>query len=251
MGQRRALAERLPQGARAGPRSAGLLRPDGADLPRRLGAARHLVRRLHPHHRAAPSRRRAGDDGEDPRQRRSLRGRLRGLVLRVVRGVQAGEGSGRRAVSDPSDRSRRGSARRTTSSGCRRIAIACSRTSRRIPEFLQPDVRRNEILRLLEAGLEDISISRAGQPWGIPVPFDPTSVVYVWFDALINYITAVGYGADPERAGEVVAGRPARRRQGHHALPRRRLAGDADGARARRCRGRCSATAGSTSRARR
>ncbi len=67
------------------------------------------------------------------------------------------------------------------------------------PEFLQPDVRRNEILRLLEAGLEDISISRAGQPWGIPVPYDPSSVVYVWFDALINYITAVGYGADPER----------------------------------------------------
>jgi len=67
------------------------------------------------------------------------------------------------------------------------------------PEFLQPDVRRNEILRLLEAGLDDISISRAGQPWGIPVPYDPKSVVYVWFDALINYITAVGYGADPER----------------------------------------------------
>ena len=119
------------------------------------------------------------------------------------------------------------------------------------PEFLQPDVRRNEILRLLEAGLEDISISRAGQPWGIPVPYDPKSVVYVWFDALINYITAVGYGADPDRLAQVVAGRPARRRQGHHALPRRRLAGDADGARARRCRGRCSATAGSTSRARR
>ena len=70
------------------------------------------------------------------------------------------------------------------------------------PEFLQPDVRRNEILRLLEAGLEDISISRAGQPWGIPVPYDPSSVVYVWFDALINYITAVGYGADPDRVAK-------------------------------------------------
>ena len=51
------------------------------------------------------------------------------------------------------------------------------------PEFLQPDVRRNEILRLLESGLEDISISRAGQSWGIPLPTDPSSVVYVWFDA--------------------------------------------------------------------
>jgi methionyl-tRNA synthetase len=65
------------------------------------------------------------------------------------------------------------------------------------PDFLQPDVRRNEILKLLEAGLEDISISRAGQAWGIPLPFDPASVVYVWFDALINYASGVGLGNDP------------------------------------------------------
>ncbi len=64
------------------------------------------------------------------------------------------------------------------------------------PEFLQPDVRRNEILRLIEGGLLDISVSRAGQSWGIPLPFDPSSVVYVWFDALINYASAVGLGAD-------------------------------------------------------
>jgi methionyl-tRNA synthetase len=67
------------------------------------------------------------------------------------------------------------------------------------PTFLQPDVRRNEMLRLLERGLEDISVSRTGQSWGIPLPFDPSSVVYVWFDALINYIAAVGYGTDDER----------------------------------------------------
>ncbi|HTI36469.1 MAG TPA: methionine--tRNA ligase [Vicinamibacterales bacterium] len=64
------------------------------------------------------------------------------------------------------------------------------------PEFLQPEIRRNEILRLLEAGLEDISISRAGQAWGIPLPQDPRSVTYVWFDALINYASAVGFGSD-------------------------------------------------------
>ncbi|HET7616918.1 MAG TPA: methionine--tRNA ligase [Vicinamibacterales bacterium] len=64
------------------------------------------------------------------------------------------------------------------------------------PEFLVPDVRRNEILRLLDAGLEDISISRAGQAWGIPLPHDPDSVTYVWFDALINYASAVGFGQD-------------------------------------------------------
>jgi methionyl-tRNA synthetase len=65
------------------------------------------------------------------------------------------------------------------------------------PEFTVPDVRRNEILRLLESGLEDISVSRAGQAWGIPMPDDPASVIYVWVDALINYITAVGYGTNP------------------------------------------------------
>jgi methionyl-tRNA synthetase len=64
------------------------------------------------------------------------------------------------------------------------------------PEFLVPEIRRNEILRLIEAGLDDISVSRAGQAWGIPMPQDPSSVVYVWFDALINYISAVGLGTD-------------------------------------------------------
>ena len=66
------------------------------------------------------------------------------------------------------------------------------------PEFLQPDIRRNEILRFLEAGPEDISMSRTGQSWGIPLPFDQSSVVYVWVDALINYISAVGYGSDDD-----------------------------------------------------
>ena len=65
-------------------------------------------------------------------------------------------------------------------------------------EFLVPEVRRNEILRLLEAGLEDISVSRAGQAWGIPMPDDPSSVIYVWVDALINYLSAVGYGTKAE-----------------------------------------------------
>ncbi len=64
------------------------------------------------------------------------------------------------------------------------------------PDFLVPDIRRNEILRLIEGGLEDISVSRAGQSWGIPMPDDPSSVIYVWVDALINYLTAVGFGTD-------------------------------------------------------
>ena len=66
------------------------------------------------------------------------------------------------------------------------------------PEFLEPEIRRNEILRFLESGPEDISMSRTGQSWGIPLPNDPDSVVYVWVDALINYLSAVGYGRDEE-----------------------------------------------------
>jgi len=73
---------------------------------------------------------------------------------------------------------------------------------RESPSFIEPEVRRNEILRFVEGGLEDLSMSRAGQSWGIPLPFDPKSVVYVWFDALINYAAAVGYGWDDDRFRE-------------------------------------------------
>jgi len=58
---------------------------------------------------------------------------------------------------------------------------------------VEPAIRRNEVLKVLEGGLEDVSISRARFPWGIPFPNDPEHTVYVWFDALINYITAAGF----------------------------------------------------------
>ncbi len=67
------------------------------------------------------------------------------------------------------------------------------------PDFIQPISRRNEIVSLVESGLQDVSISRKGIPWGIPVPFDPDQTIYVWFDALLNYITAIGYGSDEAR----------------------------------------------------
>src|SRR6185312_13027148 len=66
------------------------------------------------------------------------------------------------------------------------------------PEFIQPESRRNEIVNLVQSGLQDVSISRKGFTWGIPVPFDPEQTIYVWFDALLNYVTAVGYGTDDE-----------------------------------------------------
>jgi methionyl-tRNA synthetase len=58
---------------------------------------------------------------------------------------------------------------------------------------VKPAIRRNEVLRLLESGLQDISVSRLRQPWGIPFPGDPEQTVYVWFDALINYLSATGF----------------------------------------------------------
>ncbi|MFM1800987.1 MAG: hypothetical protein RJA81_339, partial [Planctomycetota bacterium] len=66
------------------------------------------------------------------------------------------------------------------------------------PDFIQPESRRNEVMNLVESGLQDVSISRKGFTWGIPVPFDTEQTIYVWFDALLNYITALGYGSDDE-----------------------------------------------------
>jgi methionyl-tRNA synthetase len=68
----------------------------------------------------------------------------------------------------------------------------------RHPDFLVPEPRRNEILHLIEGGLEDVSISRGFSDWGFPLPFDPSQVVYVWFDALISYMTGVGYASDDQ-----------------------------------------------------
>ena len=130
------------------------------------------------------------------RPRRHLRGVLRGLVLRVVRGLQAGEGPGRRPVPAAPDRRPSGSRRRTTSSGCRSTSSRCSSTSTRTRSSSSRTSGATRSCGCVEGGLEDISISRAGQLWGIPLPFDSGSVVYVWFDALINYISAVGYGTD-------------------------------------------------------
>ncbi|AHF05694.1 methionine--tRNA ligase [Desulfitobacterium metallireducens] len=61
------------------------------------------------------------------------------------------------------------------------------------PDFIQPASRRNEMIRFVEGGLEDLCVSRTTFQWGIQVPFDPKHVVYVWLDALINYISALGY----------------------------------------------------------
>tara|TARA_Y100000814_G_scaffold103732_1_gene72660 strand:- start:1213 stop:2808 length:1596 start_codon:yes stop_codon:yes gene_type:complete len=67
------------------------------------------------------------------------------------------------------------------------------------PDFIQPESVRNEIMQFVRQGLSDLSISRSSFDWGIKVPWDETHVVYVWFDALLNYISAIGYGVDDEQ----------------------------------------------------
>jgi methionyl-tRNA synthetase len=64
------------------------------------------------------------------------------------------------------------------------------------PDFIRPETRRNEVISFVRSGLRDLSISRSTFKWGIPVPDDPAHVIYVWMDALSNYITALGYGSE-------------------------------------------------------
>ncbi len=66
------------------------------------------------------------------------------------------------------------------------------------PAFILPEIRKNEVVSFVRSELQDISISRASFPWGIPFPNDPSHVVYVWFDALVNYLSAIGFG-DPKK----------------------------------------------------
>ena len=66
------------------------------------------------------------------------------------------------------------------------------------PSFIEPEGRKNEMMQFFENGLEDLCVTRTSFSWGIPVDFDPKHVVYVWLDALTNYIPALGYGSDDD-----------------------------------------------------
>ena len=106
-----------------------------------------------------------------------------------------GTASSRRAARRPN-----GSRRRAISSACRPMPTGCSRTTRRNPDFVTPEKYRNEIVAFVKRGLTDLSISRTTFDWGVPVPGDPRHVMYVWVDALTNYITATGFPDDGPRA---------------------------------------------------
>ncbi len=117
------------------------------------------------------------------------------------------------------------------------------------PEFVTPENYRNEIVAFVKRGLKDLSISRTTFDWGIPVPDDPRHVMYVWVDALTNYITATGFPDPHAPRAQFLAGRCPCHRQGHHPLSRHLLAGLSDvgetaGAASRSsCTASCSAAA--------
>ena len=76
------------------------------------------------------------------------------------------------------------------------------------PDFIQPASRRNEMINFVKQGLEDLCITRTTFDWGIPVPFDKKHVVYVWFDALLNYLTGLNT-APMMPLPQILAGKPA------------------------------------------
>ena len=76
------------------------------------------------------------------------------------------------------------------------------------PDWVRPRSRYNEALSFIEGGLDDISISRKSITWGIPVPWDPEQVIYVWVDALINYVSALTYARPGDDLRGALTGRP-------------------------------------------
>ena len=120
------------------------------------------------------------------------------------------------------------------------------------PDFIGPDARRNEVISFVKGGLQDLSVSRTTFDWGIKVPGAPEHIMYVWVDALTNYITGVGYpDTESRQLPALLAGRCPCHRQGHHPLPRGLLAGLPDLGRSRRAEARLSRTASSSTRGRR
>ena len=117
-------------------------------------------------------------------------------------------------------------------------------------DFIQPESARNEVVSFVKQGLKDLSVSRSTFDWGIKVPWDESHVIYVWIDALLNYVDRRRLRLRPGGVRAALAGAP-RRRQGHPALPRRDLAGDAHGRGRRGAQAASSRTAGCSSAARR
>jgi methionyl-tRNA synthetase len=149
-----------------------LLRPDGGQVPRRLGTARHLVRRLHSHHRSratcAPCRR-CSPPCTPPAT--STRAATRAFYCDSCEAFYQ-EKDLSTAAARSTRPSRAGSRRRNYFFSLSRFGDPPPQHIRTHPEFVQPEARRNEVLKVVEGGLEDISVSRSGSRVGIPLPLD-------------------------------------------------------------------------------
>ena len=191
----------------------GLGRRDGAAVEGGLAPARDLQRRLHPHDRSPATRRRSsGSSSASTRTAgtRSTSGPT-GPVLRVLRGVQHGEG----ARSTGCVRSTAGPVERMEEENyffrLSEYRTDCWSTTRTHPKFVQPETRRNEVLSLIRGGLQDFSISRTTSDWGIPLPWDTDHVMLRLVRRTHQLHHRGGFGTDEERFATRVAGRRAAR----------------------------------------
>ena len=184
--------------AREGHHRARTGRPQRAALPRHGRADELLERRLHPHHRAAPPPLVAGDLASGWRRTATsistntpagTRCATRPTTPRTRPSVN--EQTVRASPPRPARRSS-GSRRRAISSGSRPISRSCS-TSTSGPNYVLPKERLNEVASFVRGGLQDLSISRTTFDWGVRVPGNDKHIMYVWVDALTNYITGVGF----------------------------------------------------------
>ena len=170
-------------------------------------AAEHLERRLHPDDRAAAQARGAGDLAPVARPRTSLQGAYEGWYCTVdelfVPETQLVDGRRCPTCGNAVERLSEESYFFRLSQFTEPLLEHYEAN----PEFVTPEIRRNEMIAFVAAGLRDLSVSRTSFKWGIPVPDDPAHVMYVWFDALTNYITAAGF-PDDEASASIATGRP-------------------------------------------
>ncbi len=185
----------------AGARSARVLRSDGGDVPEDVAFAGSLVRRLHPHDRSRDHKAAVTELVQrDLRRRRHLRGRVRRLVLRRMRGIQAREGARRRALPAASaDRAAVDQGEELLLPAVEVPEAAARSLSRTTLDFPSPRRAATSSSACSKAGSKTFRSAAPGSRGAFRCRGIPTSVVYVWFDALINYASAVGLGTDPQR----------------------------------------------------
>ena len=161
-------------------------------------ARRRLERLLHPHHRRRARAARPGGRAARPRQRARLRGLYEGWYCPRCADfkteAEIGPGNTCLIHEIPLERE-------SQENWFFRLSAfqePLERLYAERPDFVQPSFRRNEALAFIKGGLQDVSLSRPKLSWGVPLPWDTGQVIYVWFDALLNYYTALSYAREGE-----------------------------------------------------